>query len=353
MLDQSLRRKLAEYGEAFRDANTLHELSGHVVESVRSHIDTNGVCFLPMGPTIPFGTHGVFSHDQFSSDMMRNVTLASAPVVERDSGGIAGLLRMDEKTLNLNELLGPRGLKRTEMFNEYWRPYRLDRQLLALFGSSASPIGFVAVSRTECQASFRSKDVALLNEIRVRLSEPLNRLIHGDERRDGLLPVALAAGLPLASALFDARGRVLWASEQARAGLDLGQRGPERTLTSGSMELAVWRNAAFQVIVQRQAVFHIGDITAHRVETTSGVPMALVTRKQHWREPLDERLFRVAQRYTLTARESEVLLRLATGLSNKEIAADLGCSRRTVEVHVTNILKKSGCSSRLELVTKC
>ena len=48
----------------------------------------------------------------------------------------------------------------------------------------------------------------------------------------------------------------------------------------------------------------------------------------------------------LTARELEVLLLVATGRTNKEIAARLVLSERTVDRHVSNILAKVGASSR-------
>ncbi|MFN4294539.1 MAG: LuxR C-terminal-related transcriptional regulator [Thermoflexales bacterium] len=54
----------------------------------------------------------------------------------------------------------------------------------------------------------------------------------------------------------------------------------------------------------------------------------------------------------LTGREQEVLRLLAEGLSNKEIAARLGISERTVAFHVSNILQKLGAVSRTEAVVK-
>jgi DNA-binding CsgD family transcriptional regulator len=50
----------------------------------------------------------------------------------------------------------------------------------------------------------------------------------------------------------------------------------------------------------------------------------------------------------LTSRESEVLRTLAGGRSNKEIAAELFISDKTVSVHVSNILAKLGAASRTE-----
>jgi two-component system, NarL family, nitrate/nitrite response regulator NarL len=50
----------------------------------------------------------------------------------------------------------------------------------------------------------------------------------------------------------------------------------------------------------------------------------------------------------LTAREREVLGCLAEGMSNKQIAKALGISVRTVTVHVSNLLRKTGAASRTE-----
>lgn len=50
----------------------------------------------------------------------------------------------------------------------------------------------------------------------------------------------------------------------------------------------------------------------------------------------------------LTARELEVLGCLAAGMSNKQVARSLDISIRTVAVHVSNLLRKTGSSSRTE-----
>jgi predicted ATPase/DNA-binding CsgD family transcriptional regulator len=52
---------------------------------------------------------------------------------------------------------------------------------------------------------------------------------------------------------------------------------------------------------------------------------------------------------TLTRRESEVVVLVAEGLSNKEIAARLVLSPRTVEGHVDNLMRKLDCSSRAQV----
>lgn len=53
-----------------------------------------------------------------------------------------------------------------------------------------------------------------------------------------------------------------------------------------------------------------------------------------------------AKELRLTEREEEVLSHVSQGLSNKEIAAQLGLSPQSVKVYVSNLLRKSGVSNR-------
>jgi DNA-binding NarL/FixJ family response regulator len=52
----------------------------------------------------------------------------------------------------------------------------------------------------------------------------------------------------------------------------------------------------------------------------------------------------------ITAREADVLRLVAGGLANKQIAARLHLSPRTVEKHVESLLRKTGAHSRTGLV---
>ena len=56
------------------------------------------------------------------------------------------------------------------------------------------------------------------------------------------------------------------------------------------------------------------------------------------------------ERWRLTAREAEVVALIAYGEPNKEIARRLGVALRTVEVHVTSVLRKAKVDSRARLI---
>jgi DNA-binding NarL/FixJ family response regulator len=57
-----------------------------------------------------------------------------------------------------------------------------------------------------------------------------------------------------------------------------------------------------------------------------------------------------SQPAALTHREREVLILLARGLTNKQIAAELVISERTAKFHVSSLLSKFGASNRTEVV---
>ena len=56
----------------------------------------------------------------------------------------------------------------------------------------------------------------------------------------------------------------------------------------------------------------------------------------------------VADEFELTARELEILERVATGRSNKQIAQEFWLSEQTIKYHLTNVYRKLGVGSRTE-----
>jgi len=88
---------------------------------------------------------------------------------------------------------------------------------------------------------------------------------------------------------------------------------------------------------------YAGEVWAERKVLTE-VLESLRQKTQEMNRPLSER------RESLTDREHEVVKWVIQGMKNKEIAARLGISDKTVKTHVSNIFSKLKLSRRLQLV---
>jgi LuxR family transcriptional regulator of csgAB operon len=82
------------------------------------------------------------------------------------------------------------------------------------------------------------------------------------------------------------------------------------------------------------------------------VPRKLLTRLlENLRQRIDELQGSLsAMREALSDREQEVVLWAMQGMTNKEIAAQLGISAKTVKTHLQNVFRKLKVSRRVQLL---
>jgi two-component system, NarL family, nitrate/nitrite response regulator NarL len=93
----------------------------------------------------------------------------------------------------------------------------------------------------------------------------------------------------------------------------------------------------------------IREVAAGEIAIPASLLLGLLGRKPHPVRPVA--VPASIPRETLTARELEVLSRLAQGMSSEEIATRMNISRLTVRTHIRNMIDKLGVHSRLEAVT--
>ncbi len=79
------------------------------------------------------------------------------------------------------------------------------------------------------------------------------------------------------------------------------------------------------------------------------IEQALSQESGEWNQKLDRNDLQIRIE-SLTEREREVFELVATGLANKAIAANLGISERTVEVHRSQVMKKLEVRTLADLV---
>jgi DNA-binding CsgD family transcriptional regulator len=65
-----------------------------------------------------------------------------------------------------------------------------------------------------------------------------------------------------------------------------------------------------------------------------------------------DRIALASSRWSLTARQADVLALTVSGEPNKAIATTLGCAESTVEFHITALLRRARATSRAELAAK-
>ena len=101
--------------------------------------------------------------------------------------------------------------------------------------------------------------------------------------------------------------------------------------------------ATHQDLVKAIRTTHAGELWAER-KVLSQVVDSLLQRMEGLNTPLS------ALRETLTEREQEVVKWVIQGMMNKEIAAQLGISEKTVKAHLSNIFGKLKVNRRLQLL---
>jgi DNA-binding NarL/FixJ family response regulator len=131
----------------------------------------------------------------------------------------------------------------------------------------------------------------------------------------------------------------------AAAGQDAVAAGLAAEAFDGPTQVA-WHDAEVHAALAR-ALLRLGRAGSAREHAERAAE--LLHRWPGWRrDEVDTLLRGVRAGGDLTAREIEVLGCLAAGMSNQQVARSLGISIRTVTVHVSNLLRKTGAASRTE-----
>jgi DNA-binding CsgD family transcriptional regulator len=110
-------------------------------------------------------------------------------------------------------------------------------------------------------------------------------------------------------------------------------------------------SALYVPLVALGGVVGVTYIASRRAEAFSEADAAMMADLAAHAGGAFQRLDAAVRGVRATPRQSQVLSLIAAGLSDKEIAARLGMSPRTVRTHLERILRQHGLSSRTEAAT--
>lgn len=330
---------------AIAEARSLPELGLRAVRAVRELVAPSAVNFFPLAASVP-AKDAVLWHERFSPAAMLARTLESLPATARELGH-PGALVGTNGAVDLNARLGAK-LAKTETFNEFWRGCHIERQLLLVLGGPDAPLGFVCAARSSSERPFPAGATRALMSLRAPLEHSLRELLPPQGFRLPEVLAVLRLSTEGATAVFDHAGRLEWTDVGADRLLELRWDTcfGSPILVSASLALEEWRAFARACIASRAVEVREAGLTARCVGNGAAALCVVSSASTKDKRSL---LLLARRRYCLTAREAEVLDLLVAGQTNKEIAAELGCSVKTVEVHVGQLLRRARVSSRSAL----
>ena len=104
--------------------------------------------------------------------------------------------------------------------------------------------------------------------------------------------------------------------------------------------------------------FHGKRLFTPKEELKAAIMRGHIIARLHTLHQESERLMKTKLEMTrdlnsfLSDREREILLNLCTGATNAAIGKELGITKRTVDTHVSNILKRLDLRNRQEVIAK-
>jgi DNA-binding CsgD family transcriptional regulator len=335
--DPGTKRTLAEIRARLRTVDRSQSpWLADVVPDIAKLIgaDAAGAYRLESGPS---GLHMDFFHsvglprDRFASEFERFASSKNGRYAAFDP--VCPQVAQRNVALANDDIAAVSGVhpRSTSTYRELLPRYGMERsdQLRALICEGNSLLAWVGGYRADAFTDEDRNNLgAVLPDLHARLLLEW-RMMRG-QLSSAVLPVALEA-LAGPAFIVAGNGRVLEANSTGQTWL-----AADRAARSETLRDAVQGRTTGLCVV--------------RVDLGAAPPAFFVWRENPpaRAEGFDAR----AREWRLTGRQYVVGKLLTKGLSNKAIATELGCAEKTVEVHVTAVLRKAGVASRAALLSK-
>ncbi len=208
-----------------------------------------------------------------------------------------------------------------------------DYQLRMLLCEGRSMLGVIAGVQEEEQFSDRQR--LLLQRVGTALREQLivERRTGGTQGLGHAVMVAALEHVPSAAFIVDEAGRVAYANAVGRHRLEVRGDVIREALSQRARDPSAPRNA----------------LTWTKL-AGPGLPALYLAVSGSGDDRVRFGIERARRRWQLTPREVDVLAEVAAGRQNSQIAERLDAAPRTIELHISSILRKAHADSRSQLV---
>jgi len=357
---------MKRFEERLAGATSVHEIGRLVMDAAGRLIGFSSAQFAPLSGETGVEDGAIYHCEVGPNEVHLERFVETFPLMQKEILSLAELLAREGRSCNLEQRLSPREYRATRVYNEYMRPFRVEREIVVAMGDTRQPLGFICTSRSAREKEFTSKALVMLERIRDRAERALLALRTSGGTAEDIQEIlfALDAGLPVASVLFDAAGHLLWLSQEAVIRLELvsGFLGSTRMIVRNDQlealrKIAVVAAASPATTVagpypQARQVLRPAERMTVRVLSRQGEPPTVLISIL---EALPAPFRREPGRTIcpgLTTRENEVTLLAAQGYSVVNIAARLNIAEATVKTHLKRIYRKLDVCSRAELTWK-
>lgn len=342
MSDRYVRLESA-VAAACAEADSVRDLCQHVHRSIVSEIPADRWCGFAVDPATMFATNGY--HDE-GIDLALLPRLLEIEYGEVDRAQVPDLVRSATGVARLSEVTGG-DLATSARWRDVLEPSGLGHEMRAVFRDGRHAWGALILFRGTDVDDFSPAEADLLRRLTPTIAAGFRRVLvrqhldYGDDVREA--GIVLLAGEPLVIRTATEAAR-MWLAELDDGATPEGV--PTVILSAARAAQSADRPVAARARTRRGRWL---TITAERAVSDDGArEIGIVVQPSRPAEIAQI----VSAGHGLTPRESDVVLLVASGCTNAEIARSLGLSTHTVSDHLKNIFAKVGVSTRGELTSK-
>ncbi|NOZ84923.1 MAG: helix-turn-helix transcriptional regulator [Deltaproteobacteria bacterium] len=270
------------------------------------------------------------------------------------------------RVLDVYEIVDEMEARRTTIYNEFWRPYQIERQLVLALGDRGDPLALSGLCRSIKERPFDSEERRRALELARLVEKALRSMRAMGPVHHALAEVVhtLDKGLPLAAILFNRTGRLCWLSQEARIRFHVPSTRLSANLLVPRLNHALKRVRkaamdalnrpvnAFYSTMDLSDVLRPGESLLLRCWRNSESDFVGVLAVIESAQVLAVGERPLVMPSCLTAKEREVAMLAAKGETEREIAEHLGIAHGTVHTHLKHIYSKLQVYSRAELVQR-